>query len=115
MESAAIHSSGQKRTASSLRCSSLATVVLPEPGKPHTMINLPAAAFIRELFQTGAISCREFLPRRGDITEVCHTALPLPSATGPYHSKRKVFPIEIPKHERRRNPRYRAPKDLLVA
>jgi len=25
------------------------------------------------------------------------------------------FPIEIPKHERRRNPRYEAPKDLLVA
>jgi tetratricopeptide (TPR) repeat protein len=25
------------------------------------------------------------------------------------------FPIEIPKHERRRHPRYRAPKDLLVA
>ncbi|MCU1239704.1 MAG: hypothetical protein JWO71_430 [Candidatus Acidoferrum typicum] len=25
------------------------------------------------------------------------------------------FPIEIPKHERRRNPRYEAPRDLLVA
>src|ERR1700756_324767 len=28
---------------------------------------------------------------------------------------KRFSPIEIPKHERRRNPRFRAPKDLLVA
>ena len=37
---ASIHSSGEKRTAQSLLSSTLASVVLPERGSPHTMINL---------------------------------------------------------------------------
>src|SRR6266849_6570408 len=37
---ASIHSSGEKRTARCLLSSTLASVVLPEPGNPHTMINL---------------------------------------------------------------------------
>jgi tetratricopeptide (TPR) repeat protein len=43
-----------------------------------------------------------------------HTAPPLPFRPSPYDSVSKELTIEIPKHERRRNPRYRAPKDLLV-
>src|SRR5205823_3501041 len=39
-ETASIHSSGQKRTAPSLLSRALANVVLPEPGNPHTTINL---------------------------------------------------------------------------
>src|SRR6267154_2665295 len=39
-ERASIHSSGQKRTARSLLSRALASVVLPEPGNPHTTINL---------------------------------------------------------------------------
>src|SRR5437762_1627580 len=35
-----IHSSAEKRIARSLPSSCLARVVLPEPGKPHTIINL---------------------------------------------------------------------------
>src|SRR2546423_1326027 len=42
MESASIHSSGARRTARSLTSSHFANVVFPEPGKPQTMINLPA-------------------------------------------------------------------------
>jgi tetratricopeptide (TPR) repeat protein len=43
-----------------------------------------------------------------------HTALPLPFRPAPYEAVYKDLLIEIPKHERRRNPRYRAPKDLLI-
>jgi Domain of unknown function (DUF4388)/PilZ domain len=46
---------------------------------------------------------------------VRHKAPPLPFHRATYQSRYKVFLIEIPKHERRRNPRYRAPKDLLIA
>ena len=46
---------------------------------------------------------------------MCHTAPALPLGTFSYQSVNKDFPIEIPKHERRRHPRYRAPKSLLVA
>ena len=45
---------------------------------------------------------------------MCHTALPLPFLPAPYEAVSKDLLIEIPKHERRRNPRYRAPKDLLI-
>ena len=38
----AIFSSGEKRIARSLPSIRLASVVLPEPGKPHTIINLGA-------------------------------------------------------------------------
>src|SRR5215831_20774845 len=40
MERASIHSSGAKRIPWSLLSSIFAIVVLPEPGKPHTIINL---------------------------------------------------------------------------
>ena len=46
---------------------------------------------------------------------MCHTAPALPFRTFSYQSGNKDSPIEIPKHERRRHPRYRAPKSLLVA
>jgi hypothetical protein len=50
---------------------------------------------------------------------VRHKAPPLPFRPAPYQSKYNGWiqglSIEIPKHERRRNPRYRAPKDLLIA
>src|SRR5256885_16685874 len=39
-ESACIHSSGQKRTARNWLSSFLACVVLPDPGKPHTIISV---------------------------------------------------------------------------
>jgi hypothetical protein len=39
-ERASIHSSGENRTARSLLSRTLASVVLPEPGNPHTIINL---------------------------------------------------------------------------
>src|SRR5579859_449937 len=45
-ERESIHSSGEKRIAGSLLTSRLARVVLPEPGRPQTMINLgPLADF----------------------------------------------------------------------
>src|SRR5215813_4219335 len=40
MERASIHSSGARRIPCSLLSSIFAIVVLPEPGKPHTIINL---------------------------------------------------------------------------
>jgi tetratricopeptide (TPR) repeat protein len=45
---------------------------------------------------------------------VRHTAPPLPFPPAPYEAVYKDLLIELPKHERRRTPRYRAPKDLLV-
>src|ERR1700681_3355344 len=41
MPSASIQSSAHKRTAPSVSSSDLASVVLPEPGKPHTMMSRP--------------------------------------------------------------------------
>src|SRR5258708_251313 len=54
-ERASIHSSGEKRTAPSLFSSILASVVLPEPGNPHTMISLgPVLDFsIKEIIPDG--------------------------------------------------------------
>jgi tetratricopeptide (TPR) repeat protein len=45
---------------------------------------------------------------------VRHRAPPLPFRPSPYDSVSKELTIEISKNERRRHPRYRAPKDLLV-
>src|SRR6266849_2087198 len=62
-------------------------------------------------------SSREYfpMPLPASSPKVCHTAPALPFRTRSHQAVYKGFRIEISKHERRRHPRYRAPKSLLMA
>jgi hypothetical protein len=85
MDNASSHSSGEKRIARSLLSSAWASVVFPEPGKPHTRINLPGLC-------TKEIIPERVRPTRASPSQTDHAST-LPWVVGQFESLSSDLPL----------------------
>src|SRR6266567_530216 len=81
IEGASIHSSAENRTARGLLSSALASVVLPEPGNPHTIINLDPEV---------DLSVKEIIPYQCAACASSFTPEKVRISSGPLPNKRRA-------------------------